>query len=438
MKQSQIIVIILLIMLMLGGWASSFVDAESGGNTEYQSHIESAEEYLSRGLYQKAIEEYEAAISIENAEKDWTSMLNAYAYRYKESNKIYNDYVEAVRRAVSAYNKNADYTITLVNLYVDKEEYSSAYKYLKRAVNSGVKNETIDALIIKVKYSYQLKWISYTDYRSISNGFYAVSETGIWTYINEDGSDANMGRFEIAGPVGESGIRVIYDGSKVLLIDAGEVVQGIINFVPDDAGIYSEGLIPIKKDDVYSYYNSLGDKQFGDYGYASTFVDGKAAIKKGNRWKLINSKGEEISENTYADIVLNNAGEYLSNGVMLAKKDNKYQLFDVSEKVVGSFTCDAIDIATEDGLIAFCSNGRWGFVDLEGNVVIEPTFSEAKSFSNGLAAVSNGDKWGFIDKTGTLVIDYCFFDADYFNKKGCCMVETSTDMWQMLSLYIVD
>ena len=68
--------------------------------------------------------------------------------------------------------------------------------------------------------------------------------------------------------------------------------------------------------------------------------------------------------------------------------------------------------------------------------MIPPTFIEAKSFSNGLAAVSDGKYWGFINEDGDLVIDYQFLDVDYFNAEGTCMVESGMDTWQLLSLYI--
>lgn len=51
------------------------------------------------------------------------------------------------------------------------------------------------------------------------------------------------------------------------------------------------------------------------------------------------------------------------------------------------------------------ASGLWGYIDTEGNVVIEPQFFEVYPFSKGLAAVKGSDgKWDFIDKTGKEVI----------------------------------
>lgn len=59
-------------------------------------------------------------------------------------------------------------------------------------------------------------------------------------------------------------------------------------------------------------------------------------------------------------------------------------------------------------------DGRWGFIDLEGRVVIEPTHADATSFvMPGLAAVANEQGlWGCIDPQGRLVIDQLYADID--------------------------
>ena len=48
-------------------------------------------------------------------------------------------------------------------------------------------------------------------------------------------------------------------------------------------------------------------------------------------------------------------------------------------------------------------NGRYGFIDASGSVVIEPEGDDAKSFSNGLALVREDDRFGYIDREGELL-----------------------------------
>ena len=60
-----------------------------------------------------------------------------------------------------------------------------------------------------------------------------------------------------------------------------------------------------------------------------------------------------------------------------------------------------------EGFIAFVSDEYLGagFLNKQGEAVIDPQFDEALDFSEGLAAVKIDDKWGYIDKTGKVVIE---------------------------------
>ena len=54
--------------------------------------------------------------------------------------------------------------------------------------------------------------------------------------------------------------------------------------------------------------------------------------------------------------------------------------------------------------LAMVSNGKIGFVDETGKVVIPCQWYRAMDFENGIAWVANvNDKWGFINKTGKVV-----------------------------------
>jgi hypothetical protein len=59
-----------------------------------------------------------------------------------------------------------------------------------------------------------------------------------------------------------------------------------------------------------------------------------------------------------------------------------------------------------EGLAAVCiENSKCGYIDRTGQFVVNPQFQMASRFSDGLAAVTVGDRVGYIDKTGKLVIN---------------------------------
>jgi|GEM_PF-124595 len=68
----------------------------------------------------------------------------------------------------------------------------------------------------------------------------------------------------------------------------------------------------------------------------------------------------------------------------------------------------------EKDLYVIRDNGRYGYIDKMGFVVIKPQFEDAYNFSENLARITVHHKYGFIDKSGKVVIEPVFDDAgDY-------------------------
>jgi hypothetical protein len=67
-----------------------------------------------------------------------------------------------------------------------------------------------------------------------------------------------------------------------------------------------------------------------------------------------------------------------------------------------------------EGLCKVRKDGKFGFIDYTGRQVIPGQFDNARQFVNGLAAVSMGDQWGYVDKTGRYVINPRFSEAGNF------------------------
>lgn len=75
-----------------------------------------------------------------------------------------------------------------------------------------------------------------------------------------------------------------------------------------------------------------------------------------------------------------------------------------------SFQSEVIPIPAQEEsdsvkLFRIIKNGKFGFIDKKGNVVIEPKFDDVQDFSEDLALVTLNKQKVFIDKTGKLVIE---------------------------------
>lgn len=58
--------------------------------------------------------------------------------------------------------------------------------------------------------------------------------------------------------------------------------------------------------------------------------------------------------------------------------------------------------------------GRYGFMNRDGEIMIPAQFEYASNFSNGLAVIAVQDKFGYIDKSGETVIECQFDEAQNF------------------------
>ncbi len=118
------------------------------------------------------------------------------------------------------------------------------------------------------------------------------------------------------------------------------------------------------------------------------------------------------------------------------------QLPEVSTSLVytlaPSIYCDFIEVGLRDKLLKalenvklyrFERNGKYGFFDKSGKVVIPCQWKEAWPFSEGLARVEDeDDKWGYIDKTGQVVIP-CQWRLSGPFSEGLAVVQNEDGKW---------
>lgn len=92
---------------------------------------------------------------------------------------------------------------------------------------------------------------------------------------------------------------------------------------------------------------------------------GYLKIRVGDEYKYYNFKFEEKK-----------ASEVLtSNTLFLSKKDGKYGFVDKNGNVVVEYIYDDAKEQNSSGFAAVKKDGKWGSINSKGNVVIEPTYN---------------------------------------------------------------
>ncbi|MBQ7120421.1 MAG: WG repeat-containing protein [Oscillospiraceae bacterium] len=159
-----------------------------------------------------------------------------------------------------------------------------------------------------------------------------------------------------------------------------------------------------------------------------------------NDYGYINLKGEWVIEQRFGA-----AGDFASNGlapVMDRNANCKYGYINSKGEWVIEPQFDNAEAFAENGLACVEVDGKCGYINEKGEIVIEPQFEFAEAFSkNGLAAVCGGGiwekkegvasvdiasyngKWGYINEKGEIVIDIQFLDAESFDENGLAKVQ---------------
>ena len=94
-------------------------------------------------------------------------------------------------------------------------------------------------------------------------------------------------------------------------------------------------------------------------------------------------------------------------------KDGKEGFINSAGKVIIPTKFDEVTEFIND-LAAVKFNGKWGFIDRQGNFAVEPKYEGITPFSEGFAAVNLNHKWGFIDSEGNLKIKPKWLDKERF------------------------
>lgn len=124
-------------------------------------------------------------------------------------------------------------------------------------------------------------------------------------------------------------------------------------------------------------------------------------------------------------------GKGFSDGLAKVTVDGKAGFIDSTGKlVIPAKYSDAGEF--NEGLAPFeNSKGKWGYINSDGKTAIPAAYDWAISFHEGLGLVQVGKLWGFIDRNGKIVIEPKFEEASSF-QEGFAVVGFYADegKWQ--------
>ena len=86
-----------------------------------------------------------------------------------------------------------------------------------------------------------------------------------------------------------------------------------------------------------------------------------------------------------------------------------------------------------DGVTAVRKETKWMYIDSNGVAITEAIYEDALPFSNGFAAVAKGGQFGFINTKGKVVIPYQFSNARSFSE-GLAPAANAKGFWGYIDI----
>ena len=383
------------------------------------------------GITKFAIENYNAALALYPTEEVYAEVAEYYMQQ-----KDGREYVTWCEDFLEKYPYSSLAFDCLIRGYMQDEVYDEVYDMLEEAEARGVSSSYMQEVRQQTYYMYSFGYTSYDDVGIFSNNYAAVKADDKWGFVTRFGElrisckylevGVYTTQMNTAPVVNSQGVPYFIDKSGAKVLATNEEYLRFGNLIGDHIAAQ-------KSDEKYTYLNAELKECFGEYDYAGAINNGVAAVLIDESWMLIDDKGNQIGDDVFDEIRMDEKTICYRRGRVFARIGEEWFMLDGSGNKIGTQSFADAKTFVDDSYAAVKIGEEWHFIDVNGNVKPE-AYQNARSYSNGFAAVQIGGKWGFLDIDGNLVINNEFFDAKDFNEKGSCFVKTG-DQWQLLKIY---
>lgn len=242
----------------------------------------------------------------------------------------------------------------------------------------------------------------------------AVKVGDLWGYIDLGDNMVIKPEFQKAYSFSDARAMVVVDDKYGFIDSSGKMA---IDAKYQEALSFNEGLAPVKENDYWGYVDVNGNLKIPrKFDYAGVFMDSRAIAGLNGKKGVINKEGNFIINPEYDYI-----SKGFSNGIILAgKKEGDYFIDRNGIVIAGPFE---LSMPFSDGRAAVKYKHGWGFINLNGDMVIRELERKPSSFSSEVAAVNKGEKWGFIDKGGSFMINPVFLAVNGEFSEGLMAVK---------------
>lgn len=428
MKIKSRVLLIMGCVLLLG---VSWVLALSGKtDAERQEElIASAEKYLEDEIYVYSVPLLEEAASYDAEYTRYAEDRLKEIYTNDLSKSDYMSKYEALlEKQIAREGAGEELFAEASEYYMAKGDYAQGLAMLKNGIERTGSEDLLEQYE-KNRYEYTMRGNVFDEVTAPYLGAIQVKRGGFWGVATASGSLILPCEYDSVSTwngdrflVRKDGVisAVNSTGDRIALLHA--EADGFCNIAQDRMGLLIDGSFVLASSEFG--ISNIHFQKIGMYsdGYAAAEVDGK--------WGLVGLDGETwLMEPSFSGIVTDELGRsFCQNSVFVQNDDGMVELISAGNRI-GTYE-DARPFA--DGWAAVKKDGKWGFIDTDGQVMIDFRFEDARSFGQHLAAVKENDLWGYVSLHGEMVIGPAFQDAKSFYN-GSAAVKTDAG-WQFISL----
>lgn len=423
--------LIILLCVLLGlSWYTAISETINNPK-KMAAHLEAAASYEAQGIYVDAVTEYEQALTYRPDDVEISlKMANAYLQMGNSSKfeSICQNYAEGNQKDTTAMD-------CLMNYYSENEYSVDAVKYLNDFLADYPENENAQKWMLKFKGSFTYLYGEYSEKPKIANDNMIFEKNEKYGVSDRKGKKILEPIYEEMYPFSKDGYALVKTEGVYSYIDIDGQRRLLAEKDYTDLGMLQNKRTVAALNGKFAYLDE-NLKPVTEFAWdALTLIEeGMGAGQKNGKWAIINKKGEAQTEYIYEDVSVDEYGFCSIKQRIFVKEQGSYKMLNKKLENVGDLKFDAARPFGDGSYAAVCMNGKWGFVNEDGELVIECVYDDAQSFSNGFAAVCVGGKWGYIDESGYMAIEPQFIDAMGVSKEGVAAVLNET--WQLIQLSV--
>ena len=279
-------------------------------------------------------------------------------------------------------------------------------------------------IIVEVKYK-QVKPLVENDKKE----FIIVNDEDKYGIALSNNTISIECKYEEIKQVSASNIYVVKDDGKWQIINEDKSVN-IIDGFDDVESIIGENIV-IKKDNLFGVINSKSEQLITPEYEELRYAFGENYIaKKGGKYGVVNTAGEVKIDFTYdyieargdADLFIATNGEdepkiidreyevKLEGIVSKVDVQRGYiKIYTEGEYKYYNFKCEEkqnTEIFPNNTIFLSKKDGKYGYINKQGDVVVDYIYDDAKEQNEyGYASVNKDGKWGSLDKEGKEVVE---------------------------------